>query len=167
MKRQLIYYTHVNTSGEQSPPIHVQTRLVDEDAESISLKCQLDRISRDGMTLSCDRLTLDLLMPNRSGIAPKNPVSLETEFSLHSDIKAKCRVTYIRRVSKNEFILELKFCELAEKERNQIDKFIDDSLNGQTLINHEADKKVSDHDQQKPSLHKIVVTPKAHYSKVA
>lgn len=170
MKRQLIYHTHVNTNREQCTPVHVQTRLIENDTKSISLKCVLDRISRDGMTLCCDKMTLNLLMPNRSGIAPKNPVTLETEFTLQSDIKASCRVIYIRRTSKNEFILELKFFDMAEKDRTLIDRFIEDSLSGsQGLVKQRADSDVAatENTQQKPSLHKVIATPKALYSKVA
>lgn len=170
MKRQLIYYTHVSTNREQSAPVQVQTRLIDNETKSISLKCSLDRISRVGMTLSCDKLTLNLLMPNRAGIAPKNPVTLETEFTLQSNIKASCRVIYVRRTSKNEFILELKFFDMTEKDMNLIDRFIEDSLSS----GHPSTKQLAasnlpatEQAQPKPSLHKITVAPKALYSKVA
>lgn len=162
MKRHLIYYTHVKPNHEQNSPIHVQARLHEDNDKSVPLTCILDRISRDGMTLSCDRMTLNLLLPNKSGIAPKNPVSLETEFSLNSAIKASCRVVYTRRLSKNEYILELKFHELTEKDMNQIDEFIECSLNGTQALLPKQEKI-----QHKPSLHQINVKSKDIFSKVA
>jgi hypothetical protein len=174
MKRQLIYHTHVITNRQQSKPVQVQTRLIGDNNSSATISCSLDRISRDGMTLSCDELTLNQLMPKKACVAPKNPITLVTDFSLDEKIHANCRVIYTRRLSKNQFVLELKFFELAERDMNLIDQFIEKCLNGDqhvpastiqnTLSNAEAPSETS---YQKPSLHHLKANSKAVFSKVA
>ena len=84
MKRNLIYHTQI--------PVHnsVSTR-----TESGEFQTQFERIARDGMTLSCDRKTLDQLFPNTASIAPRQPKSMQVTFTLpgqQQNIKAACEV---------------------------------------------------------------------------
>lgn len=172
MKRHLIYYTHVNTNRNQKDAIRVQTRVLGEQNQAHGISCLLDRISRDGMTLSCDESTLNQLMPKKSPLAPKNPLTLATMFSLKEDIQAKCRVIYSRRLSKNQFVLELKFFELAERDMDLIDQFIEKSLNeGQVSADKNSGTEKAEVraaiEAPKPSLHHLKVNAKPLFSKVA
>ncbi len=124
MKRQLIYHTHVNT--RQSNQIKVF--LHSNTTKSV---CSLDRISRDGLTLSCDFVTLQTLMPNKSCIEPKNPISFEASFKLDNLIEAKCRIIFARRLAKDKFVLELKFVDISEKGMHQLDSFIEKALHSE------------------------------------
>ena len=121
MKRQLIYHTHVDTNHSEKIQVRVK-------ANDINAKCNLDRVSRDGLTLSCDASTLHLLIPNKSSVAPKDPISLNTKFFLSYDIEADCRVIFARRLSKNEFIMELKFVDISEHDMTHLNEFIERSL---------------------------------------
>lgn len=178
MKRHLIYYTHVITNRNQKDAIRVKARVVSEENNSLEVSCLLDRISRDGMTLSCDESTLIKLMPKKSSVAPKNPLTLATNFLLDENIQPNCRVIFTRRLSKNQFVVELKFFELAERDMNLIDQFIEKSLNdGQGCAagsEHTDEEKreaspsqLSYADKAKPSLHHLKVNSKPVFSKVA
>ena len=180
MKKHLIYYTHVITNRHQKDAIHVQTRVTDNQNKSQEVSCLLDRISRDGMTLSCDESTLNRLMPKKSSVAPKSPLTLATNFSLNENIQANCRVICTRRLSKNQFVLELKFFELAEKDMNLIDQFIEKSLNNEQISatknpgeyssteKHEVSASELSHaDKAKPSLHHLKANSNPAFSKVA
>lgn len=121
MKRQLIYHTHVDTSQANNIRVNVRSNLT-------KAICYLDRVSRDGLTLSCDALTLQTLMPNKASVAPKDPISLTTCFTLSHNIEAKCRVVFARRLSKDQFIMELKFVDISEQHMSGLNDFIEKSL---------------------------------------
>lgn len=127
MKRHLIYHTHIDTG---------RTNQIDVDVvgDEIKAQCNLDRVSRDGLTLSCDANTLSTLMPNKANVSPKDPICFSVTFKIPQKIEAKCRVIFARRLSKNEFVIELKFIELAESSIAYLDNFID------TLLKREATK---------------------------
>jgi hypothetical protein len=172
MKRHLIYHSHVSTRSADYNTVCVEACIAGS-ANKQTATCQLDRISRDSMTLRCDQMTLNQLLPNKSGIAPKNPVSLSTSFHLDETVQANCRIIYTRRLSKDQFVLELKFSELAEKDQHLIDMFIEKSLRGKHIQQHSyplqpAETAVSDTvTKQKPSLHHLRANTKTVYSKVA
>lgn len=122
MKRQLIYHTHVNTNPSNIIEVSVKTEFTDAN-------CYLDRISRDGLTLNCDAQTLHRIMPNKANVAPNNPIILTTDFSLSKKIQAKCRVVFARRLSKNQFIMELKFIDIDDGAMQHLDEYIEKNLN--------------------------------------
>lgn len=160
MKRQLIYHTHIDT--KQTGIIGVDVRRQD-----ISKKCNIERVSRDGLTLACDSETLSVLMPNKTSVAPKDPVLLDIAFNIPQKIQAKCRVIFARRLSKNEFILELKFSELSESSMQYLDNFIETLLKGENLKAESTpinQQKSLDRSDLKESQQKSL---KFSYSKVA
>mgnify|MGYP000592638217 CR=1 FL=1 len=121
MKRQLIYHTHVNTNPSNKIAVCVET-------DSTKANCYLDRVSRDGLTLSCDTETLHKILPNKASVAPKDPTSLDVLFTLSENIDAKCRVIFARRLSKNQFIMDLKFIEINESAMLHLDNYIEKNL---------------------------------------
>lgn len=121
MKKQLIYHTHVNTHQEDKIQVTVQST-------ELHASCYLNRISRDGLTLSCDAQTLQLLMPNKASVAPKDPISLKTLFHLSEDVEALCRVVFARRLSKDQFIMELKFVDISAQHMSAVNEFIEKQL---------------------------------------
>ena len=159
MKRQLIYHTHVNT--EQSNKIKVF--LNSNTAGSV---CYLDRVSRDGLTLSCDFDTLQTLMPNKSCIEPKNPISFETSFKLDKLIEAKCRVIFARRLAKDKFVLELKFIDISEQGMQLLDNFIEKALHSELKI-ADIESKQQITKQNSPSILGFTAQTKETYKKVA
>lgn len=126
MKRNLIYHTQI--------PAHNSVRTKSADGEFTT---QLESIARDGMTLSCDRKTLDQLFPNTASIAPRQPKKLDVDFVLPGSghaIKSTCEVFCMRRLSRDVFQLEMRFENLSEKDFEMIDRYIDAGLSQ----NHQA-----------------------------
>lgn len=116
-KRQLIYHTHV--------PVHDEVVASSEKGEFLS---RLEDIAKDGITLSCDRETLDQLLPNTLSIAPRQPKQLEVSFTLpeeSSPIHSHCEVYSLRRLSRNCFQLAMKFMDIAENDLERVTQFID------------------------------------------
>ena len=102
---------------------------------------QFERIARDGMTLSCDRETLDKLFPNTVSIAPRQPKQMQVSFSLpgQSDrIQADCEVFSLRRLSRDCFELEMHFNDLSEAHFQSIDSYIEDNLKQLNTKLHQA-----------------------------
>ena len=161
MKRQLIYHTHVNTNPSNKIEVCVKT-------DSTKTKCYLDRVSRDGLSLNCDAETLHKIMPNKTSIAPKDPIALSAVFTLAENIEAKCRVILARRLSKDQFIMDLKFIEINEKAMMHLDNYIEENLRSDVA------KKPSNQaeNQNRPQLftsdvYQINKELKVTYSKVA
>tara|TARA_R110002167_G_scaffold282447_2_gene487691 strand:+ start:283 stop:768 length:486 start_codon:yes stop_codon:yes gene_type:complete len=161
MKKQLIYHTYVNTNPSNKIAVCVET-------DSTQTNCYLDRVSRDGLSLSCDTETLHKIMPNKASIAPKDPIVLSVLFTISNNIEAKCRVILARRLSKNQFIMDLKFTEINESAMLHLNNYIEENLRS------ELTKKPSNQEQHntKPQLltsdiYRINKNQKVRYSKVA
>lgn len=159
MKKNLIYHSHVTTSQSKKVSVKVKT-------DTTNTTCFLDRVSRDGLTLSCDTETLNKLIPNKASIAPKDPISLSTCFTLDQDIQAKCRVIFARRLSKDKFIIELKFVDIDEMDMHSLDGYIERTLRLGTSsteeLNIESKTQVIE-----PEVYKINEDRRMAYSKVA
>lgn len=161
MKRQLIYHTYVNTNPSNKIEVCVNTL-------STETKCYLARVSRDGLSLSCNAETLHSIMPNKTSIAPKDPIALSVLFTLAENIEAKCRVILARRLSKDQFIMDLKFIEINENAMMHLDSYIEEKLRS------EIAKKPANQEQplEEPHLltsdvYQIKKELKVSYSKVA
>lgn len=161
MKRQLIYHTYVNTNPSNKIEVCVNT-------DATETKCNLARVSRDGLSLSCDAETLHKIMPNKTSIAPKDPITISVLFSLAENIEAKCRVILSRRLSKDLFIMDLKFIEINENAMMHLDSYIEEKLRS------EIAKKPNNQEQplEQPQLltsdvYQINKELKITYSKVA
>ena len=159
MKRQLIYHTHVNTNPSNKIIVKVKT-----DIESTS--CFLDRVSRDGLTLSCNTETLHKLMPNKVSVVPKDPISLSTCFTLDQNIEASCRVIFARRLSKDQFVMELKFVDIDEQARQHLDSYIEKVLHSEFEKNLDS-KMQAKPESQTSELYQMNEEIKFTYSKVA
>jgi hypothetical protein len=159
MKRQLIFHTHIST--KQSNKIVVKVH-----SGTKQNTCYLDRVSRDTLTLSCDTETLHNLIPNKASVAPKDPISLSTYFTLDHNIQANCRIIFARRLSKDQFIMELKFVDIDEQAMLNLDSYIERTLrSGQ---NTKEDHKIQTEPNIKhQEVYKINEDSKVTYSKVA
>ncbi len=132
MKRQLIYHTHVVTTQCTNKPIVVEAH-VQTPQQTAKTSCFLNRISRDSITLSCNQSNLNQLTPKHLS-NPGKAMTLTLNFILHKEVEAECRVLYARRLSKKEFVLELKFQQLSEASMQIIDEFVERSLLGESVI---------------------------------
>jgi hypothetical protein len=124
MKRNLIYHTHIQP-GEN---IQIRTN------GSQPVETELDAISRDSLTVTCNQRTLDILLPNTSSVAPKQAVILPVSFRLNQsgdEIDAQCSVVSVRRLSKDTFCLAMKFREISEQDFESIDEYVESSLQRQ------------------------------------
>ncbi len=121
MKRNLIYHTHV--------PVVAQKRHYSYLANH---KVHLSTLSRDGFSITCEAETLRALLPNTRGISPKTPVNFCCQISLQglaSEILTQCEAYAIRRLSRSEFQMSLKFAELDERQERMINAYMDRQLN--------------------------------------
>ena len=121
MKKQLIYHAHVETGQENITTVRISTKDINET-------CYLNRVSRDSLTLACDASTLNKLIPNKVCVAPNSPILLKASFALSQNIEASCRVVFTRRLSKDKFLLELKFVGISEQDMSNLDVFIEKAL---------------------------------------
>lgn len=124
MKRNLIYHTHIQ------PGESIQIRA--NGSESVAT--ELDAISRDSLTVTCNQKTLDILLPNTASVAPKQAVILPVSFRLNqsdSEIDAQCSVVSVRRLSKDIFCMDMKFREISEQDYDAIDTYIENNLQRQ------------------------------------
>jgi len=124
MKRHLIYHTPVelNQTGIGNDRVSIGTNT------HASLNTSIQTISKDGMTITCDQHDLQLLLPNRVCISPKQPVQLPISFTLTKKIQASCNIVCVRRLSKNIFQLELRFNHMKEKDEELLDYHIEKLL---------------------------------------
>lgn len=122
MKRNLIYHTH----------IVLDEKVTIENGQQHCAKTDLEAISRDGITMTCNRELLDQLLPNTASIAPKQPVSLRVSFALDRDreqIKADCHVVGVRRLSRDTFQMMMQFQDISEQHFERVDRYIESALN--------------------------------------
>ncbi len=159
MKRQLMFHTHVNTGQSKKISVLVQTEYEQE-------KCYLDRISRDGLTISCDTKTLQNIMPNKASVAPKDPISMRTTFKLDKSIHASCRVIFARRLSKDHFVMELKFVDINEQAMQDLDDYIESTLKSE-LQNKDTCKIQTSPSTKSTEAYKLNEELNVTYSKVA
>lgn len=130
MKRNLIYHTHIHL-GEK---INILT------SKNETVTTELEAISRDGMTITCDQQTLSALMPNTASVAPKRAVILPVCFTLNQvddEIKVQCNVECVRRLSRDMFQLDMRFREISDQDFELIDRYIEQSLRPQQPVNHQ------------------------------
>ena len=133
MKHKLIYHTHI--SANDCAAVSEVTTITDEGEYNLTLSA----IARDGLTLNCDRQTLDSILPNFCSVSPRQPKVINTRFCLskhkrksNTHIEAPCEVFCVRRLSRDTYQLELKFKSLAEEALDSVDKFIDRRFKDQT-----------------------------------
>lgn len=161
MKRQLIHHTHINTKPSDKIDVCVGT-------DFTKTNCFLERVCRDGLTLSCDADTLQKIMPNKACTAPRSPIILTTSFTVTNNIEAKSRIIFARRLSKNRFIIELKFIEISEVAMQNLDNYIEANLiAGRENKYNEQNQTINKPAIKNSSVHQINKEFKLAYSKVA
>ena len=126
MKRNLIYYAHI--------PVGNQATI--KTTESVAINTELEAISRDGLTITCNRLTLDQLLPNRIGLAPKQPISIDVAFALkNSDaVEVCCSMVAIRRLARDTFQIVMRYKDISELYFNNLDRYIDSTMKRQQRV---------------------------------
>lgn len=126
MKRNLIYHTHIPL-GE---------KVTIETEQNYTTKTDLESISRDGITVICNQLTLNQILPNAASVAPKQPVALPVSFTLGQGerIKASCNVVAVRRLSKDTFQMVMRFREISEEHFELVDHYIESILNEKSHV---------------------------------
>jgi len=129
MKRQLIYHTQIAVKETKRVNDHVMIYT----QNATPLNTSLTRISRDGIAITCGRQTIEELLPNHYQVAPKQPVSLSAHFKIYEEIQTSCQVFSVRRLAKDTFQIDMKFCELTTREEELIDQYMAHSLQKQNV----------------------------------
>jgi hypothetical protein len=119
MARGLIYHTQVNAQGNASV-------LTGEG----TIEAKLETIARDGITLHCDRLTLDTLIPNVKSVAPRSPQALKVSFGLagFGRIDAGCQAFSVQRLSRETYALSVKFVSITPLATSVVDSYVNRQL---------------------------------------
>lgn len=120
MTRNLIYHTHVPAKD-----------CVIAQTSTGCVETELSAIARDGITLTCNRATLDQLFHNTSCIAPRQPKHITVEFDLPTSeqtLEINGEVFSLRRLSREIYQLEMKFETLDEQQRLALNTYIDHIL---------------------------------------
>jgi len=127
MKRPLIYHSQIAVKETKRINSHVDIFTLDDSAISTSLQ----NVSRDRMTITCNQVSLQQLLPNHARVSPKQPVSLKVNFTIYEKIDTSCQVISVRRLSKDTFQMDMIFSEMDEHSENLIDKYMNYSLKKQ------------------------------------
>lgn len=103
MNKGLIYHTQLNAKGE----------VIVSTSDKVAICTQLDTISKHGLVLHCDQSTLANLFPKNANFSPKQASSLDVSFGLPEvgKVDTSCDVISVRRLSRNQFELNLRFKE--------------------------------------------------------
>ena len=80
----------------------------------------LTNLSDSGIQMQCNRQTLDQLMPNIQRPDPHQPIQISVQFTLSGDnsqnteIKAVCRMLYVRRLAQDHFLSGGEFIDISD-----------------------------------------------------
>ena len=104
-------------------PVEVQV------ADGARINVKMCNISRAGMQLACDPITVKRLLPGGQPPLPGQPVTLDVRFELPSGqdtvpISVRCNAIFSRRVAQNEFRLGLQFASFEAEGYDHIENYI-------------------------------------------
>lgn len=80
---------------------------------------EIENISRAGVMLSCDRETLETILPNNQSPAPWDALQIDLAFEIPVDayhtetVQSQCKVVYVRRLARDKFQIGLGFGKLS------------------------------------------------------
>lgn len=120
-KKNLRYYTRI--------PAQLEATISQQNSDNIIIA--ISNLSRAGLMLACDRVTLNKILPNTSAIIPREPVQFNVEFAIpviaiqSVIIKAKCNIIYTRRISRDSFQVGIEFESVENNGYSYIDQYID------------------------------------------
>ncbi len=98
-------------------------------ADGARIHVKMCNISRAGMQLACDPITVRQLLP-RGQPLPGQPVTLDVRFELPTStqetvpISVRCNAIFSRRVAQNEFRLGLQFASFEAEGYDHIENYI-------------------------------------------
>jgi len=123
-KKNLRYYTRI--------PAQLEAAVFKADTKADSgITMAIANLSRAGLMLACDNVTLNEILPNTPAIIPRQPVQLTVEFAIPVVatqtviIKTKCNVIYTRRLSRDSFQIGIEFETVENNGYSYIDQYID------------------------------------------
>ena len=123
-KKNLRYYTRI--------PAQLEATVFKADTKADSgITMAIANLSRAGLMLACNNVTLNEILPNTPAIIPRQPVQLTVEFAIPVVatqtviIKTKCNVIYTRRLSRDSFQIGIEFESVENNGYSYIDQYID------------------------------------------
>ncbi|WP_339800385.1 PilZ domain-containing protein [uncultured Marinobacter sp.] len=94
------------------------------------IECLMTNLSRSGMMVSCDAETIDRLVPSRRPPAPGDWIDVSARFEVPVISKqsvlvsATCHLAHLRRVSRNEFQLGIRFVDFQGRGFDYVDQYV-------------------------------------------
>lgn len=103
------------------------------------VKCRMTNLSRAGMLICCDAELVDRLVPGRKAPAPGDWINVSAQFEVPVippqtvAIAASCHLAHLRRVSRNEFHLGVRFVDFEGRGFDYVDQYVQRIMAGQAL----------------------------------
>ncbi|OZG70562.1 PilZ domain-containing protein [Hahella sp. CCB-MM4] len=97
------------------------------------LEADIVNVSRAGLMISCDRATLELLMPNALSFAPLQPGCVTVDFSLPLDeeglvaLSMEMLMVYTRRLSRDVFTIGLQFKHPTSQQSDVLNTYVNEN----------------------------------------
>ncbi len=97
------------------------------------LEADIVNVSRAGLMISCNRATLELLMPNALSFAPLQPGCVTVDFSLPLDeeglvaLSMEMLMVYTRRLSRDVFTIGLQFKNPTPPQARVLDTYVNEN----------------------------------------
>ena len=93
-------------------------------------------VSRAGLQVACDKITVASLFPQGKPTLPHTPPDVDVVLRLpgvdggSDGIAARCHAVFARRVSENEYRVGLQFVHIAGREFERLELYIDEQSSG-------------------------------------
>ena len=90
-------------------------------------------VSRGGLQVTCDRYTLDALLPGRSGQPASVGTAIDAHFKLPlndglAKIDLNCRVAYVSQAEGSTFLVGLEFAGASQRGHAALEAFLEEAL---------------------------------------
>lgn len=102
------------------------------------IRAKMCNVSRAGMQLACDPVTVGQLLPGGQMPMPSQPVTLDVRFELPVGgepvpINVRCAAVFSRRVAQNEFRLGLQFTSFEAEGADHLESYIQECTGQQAF----------------------------------
>ncbi|MBS3804921.1 MAG: PilZ domain-containing protein [Oleiphilaceae bacterium] len=105
-------------------------------SDRMTITCRCTNLSRAGMTLACDELVAQQLLPDEKSPAPGEWVKVAARFSLPladstlANVYGEGVLIHLRRVNRETFHVGIQFCSFEGAGHDYVDQFVTQKLAG-------------------------------------
>lgn len=127
----------VDDYRREYPRIPVTLAVEVQTPDGVAIRTRMCNLSRAGIQLACDPITVGRLLPAGQMPLPSQPVTLDVRFELpfssHEKVpvSVRCNAVFSRRVAQNEFRLGLQFSSFEAEGYDHLENYIQECTGGQ------------------------------------